>query len=117
MTTPNSDLEPGGARRAGETPSADARSADPGRDPDTARAPASSDGFPDGYSQAESALGGADSVQKTSYVTGEGTEPAGAPRASVVARAGTGGGINVGAWFVGLVALAIALVYAFGIFR
>jgi len=50
-------------------------------------------------------------------VTGEGTEPAGAPRAGVVARAGTGGGLNVTAWVVGLLALAIALVYAFGIFR
>ena len=72
---------------------------------------------PENYDYAETALGGADSVQKTSYGTGHGTEPEGAPRAGVIARTSSGGGINVGAWIVALIAVAIALVYGFGIFR
>jgi len=112
MTTPDFDQEPPGQRRA------DMPRADRTADPDRGRAASGrGDDAIAGYTHPESALGGADSVQKTSYVTGEGTEPAGAPRAGVVARAGTGGGLNVTAWVVGFLALAIALVYAFGIFR
>jgi hypothetical protein len=108
MTSPSSG-EPAGEPRARHPhrnePSAERSRGGP---PDDVR--------PEAYDYAESALGGADSVQKTSYVGGEGTEPAGAPTAGVIARTSSGGGINVGAWIVGLVALAIALVYGFGIF-
>jgi hypothetical protein len=68
------------------------------------------------YAQPEAELGGADNVQKTTYVVGEGTEPAGRPRGDYVAR-GAGGGMNVGVWIVGGIAALIALVYVIGIFR
>jgi hypothetical protein len=74
----------------------------------------------------EAALGGADSVQKTTWGVGTGTEPDGraefAPvglrkgEGPVVARASAGGGINPVAWVVGLLAVLVALAYAFGIF-
>jgi hypothetical protein len=75
----------------------------------------------------EAALGGADSVQKTSWGVGTGTEPDGraeyAPvglrkgEGSIVARTSPGGGINPIAWIVGFLALVIAVVYGFGILR
>ena len=105
MTSPNADNEPTGQRRA-DVPRQDDGQASDSQNLDPAR-----------YDFAETALGGADSVQKTSYVTGAGTEPEGAPRANVSARTPTGGGINVAAWVIGLVAALIALVYAFGVFR
>ena len=74
----------------------------------------------------EIVIGDADKVQKTSYVVGHGTDPS-APDPSPAARRGTepdayaatvrsGGGINVGVWVVALLALAIALIYGFGLF-
>lgn len=110
MTSPRAGGEPDGQRRANQ-PGGDRPAGEQRPDGQSERV------RPEAYDDAETALGGADSVQKTSYVTGEGAEPAGAPRAGVVARTSTGGGINVGAWVVGLIALAIALVYGFGIFR
>ena len=109
MTSPSTGGEVPGERRAEhvrrDDPSA-RRASDDERDVRT-----------DGYEYPETALGGADSVQKTSYVVGEGTEPSGAPHADVIARTSSGNGINLGAWIIGLVALAIALVYGFGILR
>jgi len=109
MTSPSTGGEVPGERRAEhvrrDDPSA-RRASDDERDV-----------RPDRYEDPETALGGADSVQKTSYVVGEGTEPSGAPRASVIARTSAGGGVNIGAWLIGLIALAIALVYGFGILR
>ena len=111
MTSPSAGGEPEGEPRArypgNERPAGERGGADD----------SSENVRPESYDYAETALGGADSVQKTSYVTGQGTEPEGAPRAGVVARTATGGGINVGAWVVALIAGAIALVYGFGIFR
>ena len=109
MTSPSSEGEVPGQRRAEHTP----------RDDPSARRAADDEREtrPDRYDHPETALGGADSVQKTSYVVGEGTEPSGAPHANVIARTSSGGGINIGAWIIGLVALAIALVYGFGILR
>jgi len=110
MTSPNAGGEPEGERRA-HYPRRD-------RSPnDASRGGPQENIDPDRYDDAETALGGADSVQKTSYVTGRGTEPEGAPRAGVIARTASGGGINVGAWIVALIAVAIALVYGFGILR
>jgi hypothetical protein len=80
---------------------------------------------PDAYMDSETALGGADTVQKTSWGVGTGTEPDGrlehAPvglrkgEGSVVARTDVGGGANPVAWMVGLLAAAAALIYGFGV--
>ena len=64
----------------------------------------------------EPVIGDADNVQKTSYVVGHGTNPDAPDPANVAARVPTGGGINVGAWVVGAIAVIIALIYGFGIF-
>jgi hypothetical protein len=79
---------------------------------------------PDAYTDSETALGGADTVQKTSWGVGTGTEPDGrleqAPvglrkgDGTVVARTSAGGGANPVAWMVGLLAAAAALIYGFG---
>ncbi|MFL5575425.1 MAG: hypothetical protein ACJ79S_05595 [Gemmatimonadaceae bacterium] len=106
-----------GKPRPGEPTYPDVRVGDLSPDPSRERRDTPDTVDPDVFEYAESALGGADTVQKTSYVTGEGTEPSGAPRASVVARTPAGGGVNVTALVIGLLALAIALVYALGIFR
>jgi hypothetical protein len=68
----------------------------------------------DRYANPEAALGGADAVEKTSYLVGEGTEPSAQPRAEYTARTKVGGGMNVGAWIVGGIVALIAAVYAFG---
>ena len=106
-----------GKPRPGEPTYADVHTGDLSPDLADARRVSSENVDPDRYEYAETALGGADAVEKTTYVTGEGTEPAGAPRAATVARTPTGGGINVAAWVIGLIALAVALVYGFGVFR
>ena len=111
MTSPGSRGEPEGQRRADFPKNLGAAAGEGGADA------ASSSADPARFEDAETALGGADSVQKTSYVTGEGAEPEGAPRAGVIARTTTGGGVNVGAWVVGAIAAIIALVYALGVFR
>jgi len=106
-----------GDGRRGDPTYADVRAGDLDPDPANARRSGSENLDASRYEYAETALGGADSVQKTSYVTGEGTEPEGAPRASVVARASSGGGINIAAWVIGAVAALIAVIYMLGIFR
>ena len=68
------------------------------------------------FSNSEAALGGADSVEKTTWVPGSGTEPEGKPIAGVTAQVPSGGGVNVGAWLVAAIALVIAIIYAAGIF-
>ena len=68
------------------------------------------------YDHPEAQLGGADAVEKTTYLVGEGTEPDTRTRDEYAARP-VGGGPNVGLWIVGGVAALIALVYAIGIFR
>jgi hypothetical protein len=64
----------------------------------------------------EAELGGADAVEKTTYVVGEGAEPEGQPTGRYVARGGSGAG-SAAAWIVGAIAALIALVYVIGIFR
>ena len=66
---------------------------------------------------AEAAYGGADAVEKTTYVTGSGTDPEAVNRAPVTARVAPGGGVNVLAWVVIALAALVALVYAVGIWR
>jgi hypothetical protein len=63
----------------------------------------------------ETALGGADAVEKTTYVVGKGAEPD--ARGDGEYRAGgAAAGPNVAAWIVGAIAALIALVYAIGAF-
>ena len=77
-------------------------------------------------------VGDADNVQKTSYVVGHGTDPeargpdaahrgVGAPRRGADdlgynAAVRTGGGLNVGLLVVVVLAVAVALIYGFGMF-
>lgn len=72
---------------------------------------------PPRFSDPETALGGADAVEKTTYVVGEGTTPeARAPRGEVPppsARSGAGWGV----WAVIAVAVVVALVYVLGFTR
>lgn len=85
-------------------------------------APLSTD--PDRYRMSETAMGGADAVQKTSWGVGHGAEPDGrqefAPvglrkgEGPVVARSDPGGGMNPVAWIVGLLAVLAAVVYGAG---
>jgi hypothetical protein len=59
----------------------------------------------------EAALGGADAVQKTSYVVGEGTDPAARHGEGTNAHPRAGGGPNYLAWGIGALAVLIAAVY------
>jgi hypothetical protein len=68
------------------------------------------------YEHPEAQLGGADAVEKTTYVVGEGTEPDRPQTGDYVAR-GAAAGRSVGVWVIGGIAALIALVYAIGIFR
>jgi hypothetical protein len=61
-------------------------------------------------------IGDADDVQKTTYVVGQGTDPRAPDPAYAAARVTSGGGINVGAWIIGAIAVIIALIYGFGFF-
>lgn len=79
------------------------------------------------FTDSETALGGADAVQKTTWGVGHGTEPDGreehAPvglrkgEGDVVARVSTGGGVSPVAWVVGILAVLALLIYGFGLFR
>jgi hypothetical protein len=78
------------------------------------------------FEHSEAALGGADTIQKTSWGVGHGTEPDGreehAPvgrlkgEGDVVARVSPGGGANPIAWGVGIVALIALVAYLAGLF-
>jgi len=72
--------------------------------------------FPeDRYRNPEAALGGADAVEKTTYVTGRGTEPeARAPDDAPIARVPAGKGLNA-TWIVlAFFLVAAVLVYLLG---
>ena len=71
---------------------------------------------PDKFPDPQAALGGADAVEKTTYVVGEGTEPDARPRTPYIAE-GAARGIPIGVWVVGGIAALIAIVYAIGLFR
>ncbi len=78
------------------------------------------------FTNSETALGGADTVQKTTYGVGHGTEPTGLEEhmpvgrlkgeGDVVARVTPGGGLSPIAWLVGGLGLISALVYGFNLF-
>jgi hypothetical protein len=63
----------------------------------------------------EVAFGGADAVEKTTYVVGEGTDPEGRPTGPYVARPAADNR-SLTAWVIGAIAALIALVYMIGIF-
>ncbi|MGZ8377003.1 MAG: hypothetical protein ACXWZS_04830 [Gemmatirosa sp.] len=79
---------------------------------------------PDAYQMSETAMGGADAIQKTSFGVGHGGEPDGRTEFApvglrkgdgpVVARSDAGGGMNPIAWIVGLLAVLAAVVYGAG---
>jgi hypothetical protein len=73
---------------------------------------------PDRYSNPETALGGADAVEKTTYVTGKGTEPGGnQPPGSPAARVPAGSG-QAATWaIIGFLMVAAVLVYLLGFGR
>ena len=74
-------------------------------------------GFEDAR-QNRGGTGGADSVQKTTALTGgAGTDPDRNQDQPIIAQVPTGSGPNRGAWAVAVIALVSALVYAVGIFR
>jgi hypothetical protein len=62
-------------------------------------------------------LGGADAVEKTTYVVGDGTEPEAGPSGRYVARDAARSGGSIALWAIVSVAALIALVYAIGIFH
>jgi hypothetical protein len=64
----------------------------------------------------EVAFGGADAVEKTTYVVGAGADPEARPTGPYVARDAAGSG-SMAVWIVVGIAALIALVYVIGIFR
>ena len=63
----------------------------------------------------ERVVGGADDVQKTSYVVGHGTDPDAPETHAPTATVRAGEGFNLGVWAVAAVAILVALVYGFGL--
>lgn len=72
----------------------------------------------DRYRHREAQLGGADAVEKTTYVTGRGTQPeARKPVGAVSAQTPSGKGRNPVMWVVVIVVLLLVVAYASGLFR
>ena len=72
----------------------------------------------DRYENPEAALGGADAVEKTTYVTGKGTDPsAQAPPTAPAARVSPGSGRGTTWMILGFLAIAAVLVYLLGFGR
>jgi hypothetical protein len=107
-----SDPVPGAG---GPDPSAEHAHPRPRAGESTRRQPTADQGA-DRYAHPEAQLGGADAVEKTTYVVGEGAEPDTRTRGDYIAR-GAAGGTNLAVWIIGGLAALIALVYAIGIFR
>jgi hypothetical protein len=68
----------------------------------------------DRYENPETALGGADAVEKTTYVTGSGTDPQAIKPAGVAAAVGSGSGKSATWVVIGLLFAAAVLVYLLG---
>ena len=73
--------------------------------------------FPeDRYTNSETALGGADSVEKTTYVTGSGTEPEGkSSDQGPSARVSAGGGQGATWAIIAFLVIAAGIVYVLGV--
>ena len=70
------------------------------------------------YKHPEAALGGADSVEKTTYVTGSGTEPEARKPVGAAAGGVPAGGGQSATWMIIVFLLALAaLVYLMGFAR
>ena len=69
------------------------------------------------YDHPEAQLGGADAVEKTTYVVGEGTEPDRQPPGPHTATGAATGRGNLAVWVVAGIAALIALVYLVGLVR
>ena len=106
---------PGGGTQGGPDPRAEDAGPRP-RAGESTRRQSSPDQAAGRYDHPEAQLGGADAVEKTSYVVGQSAEPDTRQRGDYVAR-GAGGGVNAGVWIVGAIAALIGLVYAIGVFR
>ena len=65
----------------------------------------------------EEPLGGADAVEKTTYVTGSGTEPETMQPAGVAAKVPAGSGQNATWIIIGLLFVGAVLVYLLGFGR
>ena len=75
---------------------------------------------PSGFDNPQANLGGADAVDKTSYVTGRGTDPnETVPRTErrATPRAVPTGGVGGAAWAVLAIAVLLAVFFGFAIFR
>jgi len=68
----------------------------------------------DRYRDSEAQLGGADAVEKTTYVVGSGTKPEARARADAPSARTSARG-NALLWIVLLVAAAVAVIYLAGI--
>jgi hypothetical protein len=81
--------------------------------------PADGGSFPqDRYKNPETALGGADAVEKTTYVTGKGTDPSAQPPAGAPsARVGAGAGKGATWAILAFLAISAVLVYLLGFGR
>jgi len=74
--------------------------------------------FPeDRYTDPETALGGADAVEKTSYVTGSGTDPEAVKGSGPSARVSAGGGQGATWAIIIFLVVAAVLVYLLGFGR
>ena len=72
----------------------------------------------DRYENPETALGGADAVEKTTYVTGKGTDPsAHSPTGAPSARVSPGAGRGTTWMILAFLAIAAVLVYLLGFGR
>jgi hypothetical protein len=84
-----------------------------------AERPPEENSFPkERYSDPETALGGADAVEKTTYVTGKGTEPEAMHKGGTTsARVPSGSGHGATWAIIAFLAIAAVLVYLLGFGR
>lgn len=66
------------------------------------------------FTNPETALGGADAVQKTTYGVGQGTDPSASSDGASTAHPSAGSGPNYLAWGIGVIAILVAIAYAVG---
>ena len=66
------------------------------------------------FTNSETALGGADAVQKTTYGVGQGTDPSASSDGASTAHPNAGSGPNYLAWGIGAIAILVAIAYLVG---
>jgi hypothetical protein len=71
----------------------------------------------DAYRDPEAQLGGADNVEKTTYVKGEGTSPEARRPEAPIATVGSGGAPRAITWVVVAIVVLVAVVYLLGVGR